>query len=204
MFLRIKAVLLGLITISLLSNISFALESSPSLLLLKNSFGSVSSEVNKAESLPRVGGRENSEYSKATLKVDTFKRLENVHYGRNILRLERMPISDTNNRTVLEAELAENLKLERGLIGFDKDDNSRFIHYVQRAEYKFRMNKEGNYRVWYRSYFPKKAKWLHREYIDNSNPRKVIDSERNNPVDRWCWVQGPIYNLARARPKTCN
>lgn len=134
----------------------------------------------------------------AEIAISHFELVENVHVDRGIARLTRKPVSNAEGQVVLEAELADRLDLGQGgeLIGFDEDEGCRFVHFVKRAEYRFRVGKRGKYKAWYRVMFPFRARWNHFERMDGGKPIRVRDSQNDQEAKTWLWLPGPTYELS--------
>jgi len=69
------------------------------------------------------------------------------------------------------------------------------VAFLERLEWKFRVEKTGTYRTWYRVLFPFVANWSHSESMDGGDVRAHVEDEAKLEKDKWYWIRGHSYRL---------
>lgn len=68
------------------------------------------------------------------------------------------------------------------------------LQHVSSLENRMVISRAGNYRVWYRAFFPFSGGWNHYEKMNDGPVYTVTDSDQG-PAKQWLWVKGPLYKM---------
>lgn len=70
------------------------------------------------------------------------------------------------------------------------------LQFANEIENELWIETPGDYRAWYRAFFPLRGSWNHSEQMDDGEAASVLDSEFG-PDKQWLWVKGPVYSLMK-------
>lgn len=142
---------------------------------------------------------------KAVLSLSTiplrFDTMDNTVADAGLVRLRREYRQERDQPMAFEAEEATQIKFEGADRRIMKDAQASggfYIHHVKRLEFNFTVETAGSYQVRFRSWFPLKAPYNHRECMDDGEVRNVCDSQSNDQ-EVWFWTSGTTYELSRGQ-----
>ena len=127
-----------------------------------------------------------------------YSTRDNMAIAGGLLRLQYKYKQADNRALSFEAEKATVLSLQnadRRIRKSDECSGGAYVEHVRRMAFHFRADRPGDYRVWLRCWFPKRANYNHNERMDDGPVHNVVDS-LNEPAKRWRWVKGRVYTLA--------
>ncbi|MCC6580996.1 MAG: hypothetical protein IT440_11195, partial [Phycisphaeraceae bacterium] len=112
---------------------------------------------------------------------------------------------------VMEAELATTLCQQSGDYGpvlDDKASGGACIHWVEMASWTFTVKTPGKYVCWQRGKFPRKAGWLHNQFLDDGQVRDIHDCCKADQTLDWQGIDCGEYDLTAGqhelRQNYCN